>query len=608
MRGAKENKTPEKTLKTAHVDKANAYVEGVITGVIPACKWVVLACKRHVEDLRRADAGNWHYRFDVVAAEKVCIFVELMPHTKGEWAARGEKLVLEPWQCFILCSIFGWLNAAGKRRYRRAYIEVCRKNGKSAISSAIGLYMLAADGEHGAEVYSGGPTEKTAWEVFLPALEMAKKTPQFVSKFGITINASNIHIAGKASKFEPMIGKPNDGASPSCAIIDEFHQHKTSAQRDTMITGMGARSQPLLLIITTAGEDISGACYDERLTCQKVLEGFEEEDERFGIVFTIDEGDDWTSELALRKANPNFGVSISAEFLLNQQRSAVRNARDQGVFKTRHLDVWVQSKSAAFNMEKWREGYDKGLRIEDFYGRRAWLGLDLASEVDIAALEVLIEDGKDNFIRFGYQYLPEGAVNEPKNKHYKAWELDGKIKVTDGAVIDFMRIEEDILALTSNFTNVEVAYDQYQATMLVTRLMAEGVSCLKYPMNTLSVSPAMKRLDAMLMSNRLRHNCDDKDPMTWMMSNVVGKLDANDNVYPRKERVENKIDGPVALMMAIGRAMTTSAYTGSIYDPEYATLWGDTSEKDTEGDRGFVEEGGGRKGCKSIYDFLELWP
>jgi phage terminase large subunit-like protein len=545
----------------SHVVKANQYIADVLAGRVLACKWVRLACERQKRDLARK---GWLWWFDPEKAERVCRFIERLPHTKDEWAARREKIRLEPWQCFILTTVFGWVNNAGKRRFQIVYIEIPRKNGKSLASAGVGLYMLAADGEHGSEVYSGATTEKQAWEVFRPAKLMASGTPDLLKHFGIDVNASNIHILSNGSRFEPLIGKPGDGASPSCAILDELHEHDTPIQRDTMRTGMGSRSQPLLWMITTAGDNLAGVCYDERLTVQKVLDGVEQDDRRFGAIWTIDEGDDWTTEDALRKANPNYGISVRSSFLLDQQKDAVRNSRNQGVFKTKHLNIWVQSRAAAFNMERWAACYDPTLDMADFRDRKAWIGLDLASEVDIAAVELVVPDG-DGFVRFGRHYLPEETVSDPKNKHYQGWDAESRIIVTDGSMIDFQRIMDDILEFAAHFNGVEVAFDQFQATFLVTQLMSAGISCVKYPQQVLTMSPAMKRLDALIMSGKLRHRCDERDPMTWMMSNVTGKPDAKDNIYPRKERAENKIDAPVALMMAIGRAMVGEEPRSSSY-------------------------------------------
>jgi len=298
----------------------------------------------------------------------------------------------------------------------------------------------------------------------------------------------------------------------------------------------------------------------------EILEQTIDDEEKFFIEYTVDDGDDWTSDIALVKANPNIDISVAADFLRSRQKEAIQNAREQGRFKTKHLNLWVQSRSAAFNIQRWNSGYDPTLDIADFAGRKARLGLDLASEVDIAALELVIEDDDGGFVEFGKYYLPEEKVSDPKNSHYHAWQAAGEIIVTDGARIDFGRIEDDILALAEIFPNLEVGFDPYQANYLATRLSDRGISCVKFPQQVATMSPAMKRLDALILSGKMRHKHSPSSPMTWMISNVVAKIDAKDNIYPRKEREENKIDGPVALIMAIGRAMDGAAVQESVYE------------------------------------------
>ena len=316
---------------------ARGYAVGVVEGSTVAGRLVRLACQRHLDDLERAGTEAFPYVFDEAAAARVCGFIELMPHTKGEWARR--RVVLEPWQVFIVASVFGWLHMdTGLRRFRTGYIEVARKNGKSALSSPIGLYMLAADGEEGSEVYCGATTEKQAKIVFDVASTMAKRTPAFLEAFGVEVMASNISVPATSSKFETVIGKPGDGASPHCAIIDEYHEHQTDAQYDTMLTGMGAREQPLMWVITTAGSDSAGPCYALRSDGVRALEGTAVNEELFAMIYTIDgptkdadgveiPGDEWTSEAALVKANPNLGVSVQPDFLRRMVRDAAEVPR-----------------------------------------------------------------------------------------------------------------------------------------------------------------------------------------------------------------------------------------------------------------------------------------
>ncbi|HEY9815491.1 MAG TPA: terminase large subunit, partial [Candidatus Obscuribacterales bacterium] len=338
------------------VERANKYCRDVVGGSIPACKWIRLACQRHLDDLAKSKRSEvYPYYFDHQAAERACKFIQAFPHTKGKWAAKGDSLILEPWQLFFICSLFGWKRTKDKmRRFRRAELWVPRKNGKSILAAGIGLYMLAADGEYGAEVYSGATTEKQAWEVFRPAKIMANRVGDFKSYFGVEVNASNISILENGSRFEPVIGKPGDGSSPHCAIIDEYHEHQTDELLDTMETGMGAREQPLLLMITTAGDNLAGPCYQMQLDAQKMLEGIYEDDQTLALIYTVDADDDWTSIDTIRKANPNYGVSVNDDFLEAKLAEAKNNSRKQSTFQTKHLNIWVGSREAYFNVQRWR--------------------------------------------------------------------------------------------------------------------------------------------------------------------------------------------------------------------------------------------------------------
>jgi phage terminase large subunit-like protein len=346
------------------------------------------------------------------------------------------------------------------------------------------------------------------------------------------------------------VGNPGDGSSPHCAIVDEYHEHKDDRLLDTMETGMGAREQPLLLMITTAGDNISGPCYAMQLDAQKMLEGATVDDQTFALIYTIDAGDDWKDIKTMQKANPNWGVSVSDDFLEAQLQQAMNNARKQSTFQTKHLNVWVGSRDAFYNIEKWRNCENKNLKLSDFKGRRAYIGLDLASRVDIAAIEILIPTDDGGFVQFGKHYLPYEAA---QNEHYIGWMREGWLDVTDGEIIDFNVIKDEILELCNMFEVVELAYDPFQATMLITELMEEGVPVVEMRPTVLNFSEPMKELDSLIRSGRIQHNGDPV--FTWMLSNVTAKLDRKDNVYPNKERPENKIDGPVALIMAVGRAM-----------------------------------------------------
>lgn len=549
-------------MKRDHVKSALAYARDVVAGRVPACRYVKLACQRQLDDLKRWGRGKKPkagkpYFFDVEAANRVCNFIELLPHTKGKWAAKAERIRLERWQQFGLTTMFGWRRANGTRRFRKGYEEVPRKNGKSIKMAGVGLYMFVADDEFGAEVYSGATTEKQAWEVFRPAHLMVKRTPDLRDAFGIQVNASNLCVLENGSRFEPVIGKPGDGSSPSCAIHDEFHEHDSSDQVDSMETGMGAREQPLQLLITTAGSNLAGPCYQFRNYVIEVLEGRIQDDELFGVIYTIDADDDWTSLHALKKANPNYGVSVSEEFLLARQREAMQSAARQNAFKTKHLNLWVGAKNSWMNMRAWG-ACPHALPLEELVGRPCYAALDLAAKVDIAAKVLLFPpDGDDDLWHVHPVFwLPEDMVEQGAStnaSHYAAWAKQGFIELTPGPVIDFDIIEEAIEVLPGMYEVLEVPYDPWNATQLATSLLKKRVPMVEVPQTVKNFSEPMKKLEALVFEKKLAH--PHNPVLDWMMSNVVAKLDKKDNIFPNKESPDKKIDGVVATIMAINRAM-----------------------------------------------------
>lgn len=555
---------------------ARQYAADVVSGKVPAGRWIRLQCQRFLDELALSETVLFPYRFDADRAARPCRFIELLPHTKGEWARQKKRLTLEPWQIWNICCVFGWLHKGDAqkdtRRFRRWLLVVPRKNGKSAIAAGIGLYMLCADNEFGAEVYSGATNEKQAWEVFRPARLMVQRLEGLRRKFRIQSLAKTLLRPDDGSKFETIVGDPGDGQSPSCSIHDEYHEHADDAQVDTMITGMGARSQPLQLLITTAGENLAGPCYAMVLEEREKLAGIGHnggppiEDNVFYAEYSADEDDDWKSPATLAKANPNIGISVSLEYLLAQQRDAIERPRKRGIFKTKHLNLWVAAKAAFFDVEKWRSCHDKTLPVrfieaellERLAGRRCILSLDLASKIDIAAVEYLFPPigakatAEDPYIRLGRYFVPEKAVEDTSG--YQSWHAQGLLDVSPGNVTDFEEIELAIDEARDRFDVETVAYDPAQATMLVNRLVKKGAPMLEVRPNVINFSDPMKQLDAFIRSGVIAHaGCP---VMEWQINNVVAQPDGKDNVYPRKPRLEAKIDNPVALIAAFAVALS----------------------------------------------------
>lgn len=541
-----------------HVALALSYCADVLAGKVLACQHAINACRRHLRDLERVADDSWPYRFDPDIAERRCAFITKLPHVKGEWARRdpnnpsANRIRLEPWQCFVVCSIFGWVKKSnGARRFRKASIYVPRKNAKSTLAAGIGWIFFAKDGEPGAEVYSGATSEKQAWEVFGPARQMAFTEPNLPKQLRVVVNASNMIMPAQSSKFEPIIGKPGDGASPHCAIVDEYHEHPTSVLYDTMLTGMGARRQPLLLVISTAGDNIAGPCRDDWNTVGKILSGVIEDDTHFGIIYTIDDGDDWTTEDSLRKANPNFDVSVSGDFLRAQLKTAIRDARSQGIYKIKHLNVWVTARNAYYNIESWRKLANPALKIEDFAGKPCLLGIDLAAKVDLAVVMKIFPIDEKRIAIFGAYYIPEKIVELPENQHYQKWRDEERLVVTRGNMTDLTLIRADVIDFAKAHLVRECAYDPDGATLLVQDLEAEGVTCTEIPQTPAMLSDPMKHLDGMIRSGDVEH---DGDPvLEWAISNVVGIIDRKDRVMPSKEKPELKIDPVTGLLNALQR-------------------------------------------------------
>jgi phage terminase large subunit-like protein len=555
--------------KHPNVAKSEKYARDVVSGKILACKWIKLACERHLEDKKKSRSKDYPYKFDLDRAERVAKFIQLLPHTKGKWAKERLKITLEPWQIFSVCIPFGWIYKKSKlRRYRRLLVFVPRKNGKSVIASGIGLYMFVADNEFGAEVYSGATTEKQAWEVFRPAKQMVDRTPALKQRWGIESNASNLNVIADGSRFEPVIGNPGDGSSPSCALVDEYHEHKDSSLYDTMETGMGARDQPMMVVITTAGSNIGGPCYMLVRDAQKMLEGVLDMPDMWAMIYTKDEEDEWSSETALRKANPNYDVSVNGDYLKARCRDAIQSARKQNTFRTKHVNEFVGAKSAWMNMSKWNEA-PKRKSLKELKDRPCYIGLDLATKIDIVAKIMVFPPTLDdpNYHVHGKYYIPEARLmeeGEVNSERYNEFDKLGLLTVTDGEVIDFSAIEDELADDMQEHNVQEIAFDPWQATQLAQNMEDAGATMVEIRHTVQNMSEPMKELEALVLSKRWAHgNCP---VMTWMMSNVVATLDRKDNIYPNKERAENKIDGPVASIMALARASVHDHDGGNLDD------------------------------------------
>lgn len=540
----------------SHESDISAYLQGVKNGTIPACQWIRLAVKRHEEDLQKSLSDeNYPYYFDIDAATHFIEFCELQKHTKGKW--RGQSFVMEPWQKFAFAVPFGWKRRSDElRRYRRLYVLIPRKNGKSLMGALIGLYMLLADNEGGPEVYSGATTEKQAKEVFNPAWHAVSLNPPMKTHFGINLtgsyeNPTGIFSPKNGGRFVALVGIPRDGQSPSCSLIDEYHEANSSGLFDTMVTGAGAREQPIVAVITTAGTDISVPCYEMEQDAKKVLQGVMTNDEWWVILYTIDDGDDWKDFEVWKKANPNLGISVFEDFLSARHKEALDKAERQNIILCKHLNRWTSSSEAFINMAEWDKLKKDDLKEEDFEGEECAMGMDLASKIDIAAYCKLFKRD-DKYYPFLKYYLPEKAVMRPENDHYRRWADEGRLIVTPGASTDYLYIEEDIKDDAKRFQVRGLGYDPYESGYLVNNLSrweSDIIQCIEVSQTAGTISGPMKDFEGLVESGNIVH---DGDPiLKWMVSNVVKKVSRHKKYYPSRENQKSKIDGAMTIFFCL---------------------------------------------------------
>lgn len=566
-----------------HVAMAGEYAASVASGEIVAGRLARAACVRQLEDLERSRTDpTWPYEFSPQLAGRPCRFIEALPHVKG--ALAGKPLRLEPWQAFVLTSVFGWVRrGTNQRRFRRATIFVPRGNGKSTLSSPVALYCLSADGESGAEVYSAATTREQARIVWGDARAMLNRAPlgtRLRERLGVVAptapTASSIFQPATGSAFKPLSRDADnlDGLNIHAAVIDEIHAHKTREVYDVVETGTAKRDRSLLWVISTAGSDISGIGYEVFADARRVLEGGVKDDSLFAAIWSADEGDDWTDEATWRKANPNWETSVQPEVIGQLARKAMRIASARSAFLTKHLNLWVNADQAWVSIDAFRACGDAALNREDFAGEPCWMGLDLASKIDIAARALvfrralphrdaaLAAEGRTelHIYLFLDAYLPSQAVVDGRNSQYAGWADTGRIKATPGDVLDFDTIREDIVEDSRRYDLREIDYDPWQATQLAQDLSNAGLLAVEVRPSVQNFSAPMKELEALIASGLLHH--DANPVLEWMASNVVCHRDAKDNIYPRKERPENKIDGIVASLMALGRALLSPAEDG----------------------------------------------
>ena len=551
------------------------YALDVVTGKIPAAKYVAKACQRYLTDLDTAEERGLEFK-PKTAQAYITFFQRAIRHTVGEWD--GKPFDPLPWQQFILWNLYGWFREDGTRRFNYAYITVARKNGKTTLMAGCALAALFFDQEKAAEVYFAATKKDQAKIGFDEAQRMVSISPPLrkhlrAGKHDIKAPTLSARCTYLSSERDTL-----DGLNIHFAGIDEYHAHPTDGVANVLRSGMQARRNPLHLTITTAGFNRESPCYEMQKTCKEILDGVKHDDAQFALIYELDEDDDWTDSSTWIKANPSLGVALRPQLLESQLQQAINLGGSREVeFKTKHLNKWVTASKTWIQDEIWSANE----RQEDLTGRICWGGLDLASVSDMTALVMVYPDGEGYHVR-GHYFMPSDTIDnildrEPSHIYRTFLDLPN-FHVTDGNVTDYAAIrrlvsgvmnspdgqEVDGSSLMHNYQIEKIAFDRYNSTQIAIDLVDDGVPLTPFGQGFVSMSSPTKQLEVLVRTGKVWH---DGDPvLRWALGNVELKMDPAGNIKADKQKSGGKIDPIVAMVMGIGEHMKTPQETEQNFD------------------------------------------
>lgn len=545
-------------VKRAGLEKAAQYENDVLSGKIPTGKYTRLAVERNVRDAAEADKKGFY--FDADAAGRAIAVYHYLRHVKG--AMSGKKIELAPWQCWINAVVFGWkLKSTGKRRFRKVYEEVGRKNGKTTKLGGVAVLGLVKDDEGGPEIYSCATKRDQAALMFKAVCNMVNQSPQLKRRLKVPVGEKGtMYSPQNMGLFAPLSADAStlDGLNPHFGLIDEIHAHKDSTVWDVIISAFGSRSQPLIWGITTAGFNQDAFCFEYRENyVKRVLENDITDESLFGIIYSIDDHDKWDDEKNWIKANPNLGISVDIDYLRNMAAEAAILPYQHTNFMTKHLNVWMSGALNWCNTTKWdacAQRYDISLldNAVDVYG-----GLDLGSVSDITSLGLVAVMPDGSIKTWSFSYLPEARVNDTTNKNsskYKQWEKKGWLTLTGGDVCDYDVIKKDVSKLLETMPLRSIGFDRWNSSQLVNDLQEMAPDLMvQFGQGFASMNAPMKELERLYLSKSVAH--PNNPVLNFAMKNVVINQDPSGNIKPDKKRAKEKIDPAVALIMALGRMM-----------------------------------------------------
>lgn len=533
--------------------KSEKYIKDILEGKIYHGKLVLRSIENFVNDLQTNT--KWVYRDDI--ADKFIKFIECLFFTEG--IKKGQRINLEPWQCFFISQIFGWVSKEDetKRRYVETTLCIPRKSGKTTLVGVISLACAYIDNEARGQVYMAATSQKQSRLCFDSAWYAVKETPGLSSR--IKVSAHNLLVKKNNTYIKYISSEAGgiEGTNPSVVVLDEHHLQKDNELRDALRLGMGSRKNPLFISISTAGSDKNGPYYQHLQTCKKIVNNLIENDRHFVLIYEPDEGSDWEDIKTWKTANPNWGVSIDPELFEQDYIEAKNDLSKQVGFMTKRLNIWADSSKTWIDSKKW-SSLGRNLSLQDYKGQEAYIGIDLGSTGDFSAMAILIPQADNTIHLLMRFYISEdmaGKRTRADQLNFKEWARQGYIKLTPGDATDYNYIKEDVLEICSILDYKPIAYDKALATLFSNNLYNDySIQVESFSQSIGSVTGPTRQLNEWIFEGKLVH--DNNPVMAWMISNVeILQDDANGNYKIHKGKSKNKVDGPCAAVNAIGRYM-----------------------------------------------------
>lgn len=507
--------------------------------------------------------------YDKKKADRAVTFIENLCHTKGKWA--GTPFWLLPWQEQLIRDIFGIVKPDGNRQFRTAFVEICKKVGKSELAAAVALYLLYADNEPSAEVYGAAADRQQSSIVFDVAKQMVEMSPALMKRsklMGATKRIVNYSNAGYYQVLSAEVGGKH-GFSVSGLVFDEIHTQPNRQLYDVLTKGSSdARQNPLHFIITTAGNDRHSIAYELHTKAVDILEGRRVDPTFYPVVYGLKDDEDWEDEANWYKVNPSLGYTVDIERLRDAYREAKQNPADEITFKWLRCNMWVSSTVAWIPDAIYMRG-NEPIDMDALAGRDCYAGLDLSSTGDITALVLIFppRDEEEKYVLLPYFWIPEETIPrrvKANSVPYDIWEKQGYIMSTEGNVIHYDFIEKFIMYLSEKYHILEIAVDRWNATQMIQNLEGEGFTIVPFGQGFCSMSAPTKEFYRLLMEGRIIHG--GNPVLRWMAGNVVIDTDPAGNIKVTKAKSKEKIDGIVAAIMALDRCIRQEGQSGSVYD------------------------------------------